>query len=252
MSIAESRTVVKAELEHVLSADWLRGMDSVPCVDAGMVFERAGDGDGDGCGFSGAMLRLGPEATGEKQERCQKIESSGPHVEALGRGRCRIAASIVEGIGGWVEYCFDLSSFLRHNSWEVDMVEGNKLNARLIGVELYFDDLQRGKRFYDETLGLELLDEEAGHHARFNAGQTFVCLERKGSESYPSRDKAVIFLEVPNLADAVRCIGEERILEMKPQGEGRRRSWAVLHDPEGHNIVLLEASPSTPVGQNPN
>jgi predicted enzyme related to lactoylglutathione lyase len=130
------------------------------------------------------------------------------------------------------------------------MAERNKLDARLIGVELYFDDLQQGKRFYGESLALDLLDEEAGHHARFNAGQAFICLERKGSESYPSRDKAVVFFEVPNLADAVRCIGEERILEMKPRGEGRGRPWAVLHDPEGYNIVLLEASPPAPAGQN--
>ena len=116
-----------------------------------------------------------------------------------------------------------------------------KLNARLIGVELYFDDLPQGKLFYGATLGLDLLEEEAGHHARFNAGQTFVCLERKGSESYPSRDKAVIFLEVPNLTAAVDFIGRERILEMNPHGESRGQPWAVLHDPEGYNIVILEA-----------
>jgi hypothetical protein len=80
-------------------------------------------------------------------------------------------------------------------------------------------------------------------------GRVFLCLERKGAESYPSRDKAVVFLEVPNLADAVRCIGEEKILEMKPHGEGHRRAWAVLHDPEGYNVVLLEARPSIPTGQ---
>jgi catechol 2,3-dioxygenase-like lactoylglutathione lyase family enzyme len=129
------------------------------------------------------------------------------------------------------------------------MAEKNKLNTRLLGVELYFDDLQQGKRFYEETLGLELLDETAGHHARFNAGETFVCLECKGAESYPSRDKAVIFLEVPNLPEAIRCIGEERILEMVPRGKDWRQPWAVLHDPEGHNIVLLEASPSMLAGQ---
>lgn len=116
-----------------------------------------------------------------------------------------------------------------------------KLQARLIGVELYFDDLQQGKQFYRNTLGLELLDEEEGHHARFDAGERFVCLERKGSESYPSRDKAVVFLEVPDLAEAVRVIGEDRMVSTEPLGEGRRRPWAALHDPEGYNIVLVEA-----------
>ena len=121
------------------------------------------------------------------------------------------------------------------------MPNKEKLHARLMGVELYFDDLQQGKQFYGNALGLELLDEEEGHHARFDAGEGFVCLERKGSESYPSRDKAVVFLEVPDLAKAVRSIGEEKIVATKTLGEGRRRPWAALHDPEGYNIVLLEA-----------
>jgi predicted enzyme related to lactoylglutathione lyase len=115
-----------------------------------------------------------------------------------------------------------------------------KLNARLIGIELYFDDLTQAKRFYQETLGLDLFEEEVGHHARFNTGPAFVCIERKGSESYPSRDKGVVFLEVPDLAAAVESIGRDRFLEMHPRSESSRQPWAVLHDPEGHNIVLLE------------
>jgi predicted enzyme related to lactoylglutathione lyase len=132
------------------------------------------------------------------------------------------------------------------------MQYGNRLNARLIGVELYFGDLQQGKHFYGNALGLELLDEEEGHHARFGAGESFVCLERKGSEPYPSRDKAVVFLEVPDIADAVRRIGEEKIVATRPLGEGRRRPWAALHDPEGYNIVLVEASRDTSTAQSPN
>jgi hypothetical protein len=30
-----------------------------------------------------------------------------------------------------------------------------ELNARVIGIELYFDDLQEGKQFYGGTLGLD-------------------------------------------------------------------------------------------------
>lgn len=52
----------------------------------------------------------------------------------------------------------------------------------------------------------------------------------------------MIFLEVPNLVEAVNAVGKERIVEMKPQGEPARQPWAVLHDPEGYNIVLVEAA----------
>jgi predicted enzyme related to lactoylglutathione lyase len=130
-------------------------------------------------------------------------------------------------------------------SEEAPVQNGDKFSTRLVGIELYFDDLQQGKQFYGDVFGLKLLDEVAGHHARFEAGGSFVCLERKGSESYTSRDKAVVFLEVSNLSEAIRHIGEEKIVATKPLGEEGRRPWAAFHDPEGYNIVVVEAPPGS-------
>jgi predicted enzyme related to lactoylglutathione lyase len=115
------------------------------------------------------------------------------------------------------------------------------INARLVGLELYFEDLTAAKRFYEGTLGLILSGEQSGHHAQFNAGAAFLCLEKKGVEDYPSRDKAVVFLEVPSVEAAINAIGRDRILRFEPAREGGRPAWAVLHDPEGHNVLLLEA-----------
>ena len=109
----------------------------------------------------------------------------------------------------------------------------NSISARLAGVELYFDDLERAKRFYVETLGMKLAEEEPGHHAKFESGAGFICLERKGAEPYPSRDKAVLFFEVPDLKAALSAIGKDRIIQSEAK-------WAVMHDPEGHNILLLQ------------
>ncbi len=50
------------------------------------------------------------------------------------------------------------------------------IQARFVGVELYFEDLEKAKKVYVETLGLETSDEEAGHHARFDGGEGFVEL----------------------------------------------------------------------------
>jgi predicted enzyme related to lactoylglutathione lyase len=113
------------------------------------------------------------------------------------------------------------------------------MKARLVGVELYFEDLQRSQRFYHESLGLDLEEATAGHHAKFAAGDAFLCLERKGAESYPSKDKAVLFFEVEDLKQAVEVLGINRIVHYEPNS---RTPWAVLHDPEGHNILLLQAS----------
>src|SRR5512142_1139480 len=109
------------------------------------------------------------------------------------------------------------------------------IQARFVGVELYFDHLPTAKNFYTETLGFEISDEQAGHHVRFESESAFICLERKGAEPYPSKDKAVLFFEVPDLRSAVAAIAPDRLIHSEA-------GWAVLHDPEGHNIVLLQKS----------
>jgi predicted enzyme related to lactoylglutathione lyase len=113
----------------------------------------------------------------------------------------------------------------------------SQIQAQFLGVELYFENLERAKKFYLETLNLMLSDEQPGHHARFAFDAGFICLERKGAESYPSKDKAVLFFEVPDLNVAITAIGRSRVVQSEP-------TWAVLHDPEGHNIVLLEKARS--------
>ena len=108
-----------------------------------------------------------------------------------------------------------------------------RIHAQFKGIELYFEDLLRAKKFYEETLSLSLSDEQIGHHARFDSGAGFICLERKGAESYPSKDKAVLFFEVSDLRSAVAGIGHEKFVHVEA-------TWAVLHDPEGHNVLLLQ------------
>jgi predicted enzyme related to lactoylglutathione lyase len=105
--------------------------------------------------------------------------------------------------------------------------------ARFVGVELYFDDLQKARSFYAGVLGLQIADEQEGHHTKFGGQAGFICLEKKGIESYPSKDKAVLFFEVADLQASIAAIGRDRLVRVE-------RSWAVLHDPEGHNVLLLE------------
>ncbi len=110
-----------------------------------------------------------------------------------------------------------------------------KDRPRFVGVELYFENLDQAKKFYVDILGLEISEEQVGHHAKFDSGAGFVCLECKGAESYPSKDKAVLFFEVPDLKSAIARLGRDRLLQSEA-------TWAVLHDPEGHNILLLQRS----------
>lgn len=118
------------------------------------------------------------------------------------------------------------------------------MEARLIGVELYFEDLETPKSFYCEMLGLKLSEEEFGRFAKIDGGPSFLCLERKGAEGYPSVDKAVVFLEVSDLRAAVDAIGRDRIVQSQLEPKGQATSWAVLHDPEGHDVLLIERTGS--------
>jgi hypothetical protein len=43
----------------------------------------------------------------------------------------------------------------------------------------------------------------------------------------------VLFFEVPSLKSSMAAIGQEKIVHSEP-------TWAVLHDPEGHNVLLLQ------------
>jgi predicted enzyme related to lactoylglutathione lyase len=104
---------------------------------------------------------------------------------------------------------------------------------RMVGVEIYFEDLERARSFYEEELGLAVTDGKEGRFAQFGAGP-FLCVERKGTENYPSPEKAVVFFEVPDLAAAVERLGRARFARIE-------KAWAVLPDPEGHSVMLLEA-----------
>ncbi len=112
---------------------------------------------------------------------------------------------------------------------------------RLIGVELYSDDLARASAFYSEVLGLPVTDRDPGRFTQFAPGDAFLCVERKGVEEYPSRDKAVVFLETPDLERLVERVGEARFVRIE---RAAAPPWAVLHDPDGHNVLILQATPA--------
>lgn len=112
---------------------------------------------------------------------------------------------------------------------------------RFVGVELCFEDLEAGKRFYRDILGLEVSDEDPGHHVRFGFGPARFYIERKGEEPGASAAEVGVFLEVSDLQATIDSIGRDRILYIESTGEGQRPPWAVLHDPEGHNVVLVQS-----------
>ena len=59
------------------------------------------------------------------------------------------------------------------------------------------------------------------HYAKFEADSSFICLERKGSESYPSLDKAVLCFEVSDLSAVMKAAGRDRIIQSESERKDR-------------------------------
>jgi predicted enzyme related to lactoylglutathione lyase len=89
-------------------------------------------------------------------------------------------------------------------------------------------------------LGLAVAESRPGDYSKFASEGGFLCLERKGLDTYPSENKAVVFLEVADVQRAIEAIESHRIVHVGVDGQ-RGSPWAVLHDPEGHNVILLQA-----------
>src|SRR5262249_39250838 len=110
-------------------------------------------------------------------------------------------------------------------------------NLGLVGVELYFEDLPRARAFYQEVLGLELAETQEGHHVKLMTPGGFICVDRQAVAVYLSADKAVVFFEVTKLSHALERIGADRVIRRSRRGPD---AWAVLPDPDGHNLLLVE------------
>ena len=66
-------------------------------------------------------------------------------------------------------------------------------DLRLAGIELYFNDLQTARHFYEEVLGLGLTQQETERFARFDLGNGFLCLEWKGQKTILRKIKRCCF-----------------------------------------------------------
>ncbi len=109
--------------------------------------------------------------------------------------------------------------------------------VRFVGFELYFDDLERARRFYTMKLGLRTIEQDPTHHVKLAGGDAFLCLERKGVENYPSAQKAVVFVEVPDLQATLAKFDSSEILG---RGLKAEQPWAAIRDPEGYTVLLLQ------------
>lgn len=107
------------------------------------------------------------------------------------------------------------------------------------GIVLYSQDLDKAKAFYGDLLGLPILLEEA-HVIHFDAGSVRLAIHRYPTGgSSESREGFVVF-GVESLAKTYEDLRRRGASFLGPPADRPYGRVAYLHDPEGHEIGLLE------------
>jgi predicted enzyme related to lactoylglutathione lyase len=107
------------------------------------------------------------------------------------------------------------------------------------GIVLYSEDLERAKAFYAGLLGLPILLEE-DHVVHFDAGSVRLAIHRYPTEGKREASEGFLVFSVDDLAAAYEDLRRRGAEFLGPPTVRPYGRVAYLHDPEGHEIGLLE------------
>lgn len=113
--------------------------------------------------------------------------------------------------------------------------------ARLLmeGIVLYSKDLGQAKSFYGDLLGLPILLEEP-NVVHFDAGTVRLAIHRYPTGDAPEAREGFLVFAVDRLATAYDDLRRRGATFLGPPADRPYGRVAYLHDPEGHEIGLLE------------
>jgi lactoylglutathione lyase len=120
------------------------------------------------------------------------------------------------------------------------------MGARLHALILYAKDLERSKRFYGGSLGLELRYEEPGHVAGFAAGErvTLLLHAAEGDERPPREGELQAVRPVFAVEDVDGTVERLRAAGWSVAQEPVDRPWgereACVLDPDGYRVCLAQ------------
>jgi predicted enzyme related to lactoylglutathione lyase len=107
------------------------------------------------------------------------------------------------------------------------------------GIVWYSEDLDRARAFYRDVLGLPLLLDE-GHVIHFDAGTVRLAIHRcPPGEGREAREGFLVF-GVDDIAAAYEDLRKRGAVFLGAPAQRPYGRVAYLHDPEGHEIGLLE------------
>lgn len=118
------------------------------------------------------------------------------------------------------------------------------------GIVLYSKDLGRAKEFYHGVLGLPVLLEES-NVIHFDAGSVRLAIHRYPLEGPREAPEGFVVFAVENLATAYEDLRRKGAEFLGPPANRPYGRVAYLHDPEGHEIGLLEEPAEGTKGRGP-
>ena len=115
------------------------------------------------------------------------------------------------------------------------------------GIVLYSEDLDRARTFYRDVLGLPLLLDE-GHVIHFDAGTIRLAIHRCPPGDRREAAEGFLVFGVDNLSEVHTELTRRGAEFLGPPADRPYGRVAYLHDPEGHEIGLLEEPRKGTVG----
>src|SRR5947209_18149523 len=107
------------------------------------------------------------------------------------------------------------------------------------GIVLYSDNLDQASAFYRDVLGLPLLLDE-GHVIHFDAGTVRLAIHRCPPGEKREAPEGFLVFGVDDIAAAYEELSERGAVFLGAPAQRPYGRVAYLHDPEGHEIGLLE------------
>jgi catechol 2,3-dioxygenase-like lactoylglutathione lyase family enzyme len=117
--------------------------------------------------------------------------------------------------------------------------------SKMLYVFVYVSDLEASRAFYETTLGLRVIEDDAGA-VKFDAGEIIIALNRKSDAQTRVKngpDDTSIFVFHVDDIDAMRSALATRGVEFSgPTVRYDIGATATFYDPDGHCFGLYEAS----------
>lgn len=114
---------------------------------------------------------------------------------------------------------------------------------RCLFVAVTTKDLERARGFWVGALGFRVTEEQKGHHFMLDAKGLRLCIDLEdGATHVAGGGDPVLGFHVRSLASALEGLARRGVKPEQRTTQGERGVYALLRDPDGHQVVLTEAS----------